>query len=61
MSAGIKLLAQAQGLVCHANWWIKCAGGEAGKWTPHWNHIFITIGLGIVVIYVILKLFGIKL
>ena len=54
-------LAQAQGLVCHANYWIKCVGGEAGHWVPHWSHIFITIGAAIVVIYVIMRLFGIKL
>ncbi len=55
------VLAQAQGLVCHANWWVKCAGGEAGKWTPYWSHILITGLIAVVVIYVLLKLFGIKL
>jgi len=55
------LLAQAQGLVCHPNYWIKCAAGEAGHWMPNWPHIFITIGAAIVVIYVIMKIFGIKL
>jgi len=55
------MLAQAQGLVCHANWWIKCAAGEAGKWSPHWSHIWITVGLAAVAIYILLKIFGVKL
>jgi hypothetical protein len=60
MRAGVRLLAQAQGLVCHANYWVKCSAGEAGKWTPHWSHIWITVGLVVVGLYVLLKLFGVK-
>jgi hypothetical protein len=55
------VLAQAQGLVCKANWWVKCVGGEAGHWSPDWAHIIITIAGAIVVFYVILKIFGVKL
>jgi len=58
---GTHLLAQAQGLVCHSSYWIKCPNGEAGHWTANWPHIYITIGAAVVVIFVLLKLFRIKL
>jgi hypothetical protein len=57
----MRTLAQAQGLVCHANYWVKCANGEAGHWTANWPHIYITIGAAVVVIFVLLKVFRIKL
>ena len=51
----------AQGLICHANYWIKCPAGEFGHWTPHWRHIGITAVIALVLIYVMLKIFNIKL
>jgi hypothetical protein len=47
----------AQGLECHANYWVKCAAGPFGKWTPDVQHIIITVLIAIAVIYVLFKLF----
>jgi hypothetical protein len=49
----------AQGLECHANYWVKCAGGVYGKWTPDVHHILISAVVAIVAIYVLFKLFKI--
>jgi uncharacterized protein HemY len=49
----------AQGLECHANYWVKCAAGATGKWTVDVHHILITVVIAIVAIYVLFKLFRI--
>lgn len=51
----------AQGLICRANYWVKCPDGEFGPWAPHWQHIGISVVIGLTVIYVMLKIFNIKL
>ena len=51
----------AQGLICNANYWVRCPKGQFGPWAPHWRHIGISALIALVVIYVLMKLFNIKL
>ena len=55
------MIQQAQGLICHANYWVKCPDGRFGHWTPDWQHIGISALIALVVIYIMLKIFNIKL
>lgn len=49
-----------EGLICHANYWVKCPAGPAGHWSPDWLHIGLTAVLAILLFYLLLRLFGIK-
>jgi hypothetical protein len=49
----------AQGLICHANYWVKCPNGLEGHWILNTKHILITVGAAVVGIYVMFKLFRI--